>query len=151
MERFGPSGNKNPGVGEYDINDAELKLKKKTGISTNKAQRKDPFEATKESKSIPGAGAHNTIVTSSNKFYIEGNVPRFAISKDGTPGVGEYDINEAALKLKKKTGISTNKSKRKDPFEVGKESKNIPGAGAYNTIEAGKNKFRKYIPKIFNK
>ena len=141
MERFGPSGNKNPGVGEYDINDAELKLKKKTGISTNKSKRKDPFEATKESKNVPGAGAYNTIVTSSNKFYIEGNVPRFATSKDGTPGVGEYDINEAALKLKKKTGISTNKSKRKDPFEVGKESKNIPGAGAYNTIEAGKSKF----------
>ena len=110
IDRFGPSGNKNPGVGEYDINDAEIKLKKKTGISTNKAKRKDPFEASKESKSIPGAGTYNTIVTSSNKFYIEGNVPRFSTSKNGNPGVGEYDINEAALKLKKKTGISTNKS-----------------------------------------
>ena len=24
--RFGPSGNKNPGIGEYDINDAELNI-----------------------------------------------------------------------------------------------------------------------------
>ena len=30
-------------------------------------------------------------------------------------------VNDAELKLKKKTGISTNKSKRKDPFEVGNE------------------------------
>ena len=59
MERFGPSGNKNPGVGEYDINDPSLKLKKKTGISTNKAKRKDPFEATKERKRVPCSGSDN--------------------------------------------------------------------------------------------
>ena len=139
--RFTSSNNGKPGVGEYDINEAALKLKKKTGISTNKSKRKDPFEATKESKNVPGAGKYNTIDTSSRKFYIEGNVPRFTSSNNGKPGVGEYDINEAALKLKKKTGISTNKSKRKDPFEVGKESKNVPGAGAYNTKDTGKNKF----------
>ena len=139
--RFTSSNNGKPGVGEYDINEAALKLKKKTGISTNKSKRKDPFEATKESKNVPGAGKYNTIDTSNRKFYIEGNVPRFSSSNNGKPGVGEYDINEAALKLKKKTGISTNKSKRKDPFEVGKESKNVPGAGAYNTKDSGKNKF----------
>ena len=141
VPRFGSSNDGKPGVGEYNINDAELKLKKKTGISTNKSKRKDPFEATKESKNVPGAGAYNTIETSSRKFYIEGNVPRFGSSNDGKPGVGEYDINDAALKLKKKTGISTNKSKRKDPFEATKESKNVPGAGAYNTIATSKNKF----------
>ena len=139
--RFTSSNNGKPGVGEYDINEAALKLKKKTGISTNKSKRKDPFEATKESKNVPGAGKYNTIDTSSRKFYIEGNVPRFSSSNNGKPGVGEYDINEAELKLKKKTGISTNKSKRKDPFEVGKESKNVPGVGAYNTKDTGKNKF----------
>ena len=139
--RFSTSNNGKPGVGEYDINEAELKLKNKTGISTNKSKREDPFEATKESKNVPGVGKYNTIDTNSRKFYIEGNVPRFASSNNGKPGVGEYDINEAELKLKIKTGISTNKSKRKDPFEVGKESKNVPGAGTYNTIETGKNKF----------
>ena len=141
VPRFTSSNNGKPGVGEYDINEAALKLKKKTGISTAKSKRKDPFEATKESKNVPGAGAYNTIDTSSHKFYIEENIPRFASSNNGKPGVGEYNINEAALKLKKKTGISTAKSKRKDPFEATKESKNIPGAGAYNTIEAGNNRF----------
>ena len=141
MERFGPSGNKNPGVGEYDINDAELKLKNKTGVSTNKSVRKDPFEATKESKNVPGTGAYNINKNEQHKFYIEENMERFASSNDGKPGVGEYDINDAELKLKKKTGISTNKSKRKDPFEVTKESKNIPGTGAYNINKNEPNKF----------
>jgi len=45
-------------------------LKKKTVISTNKAKRKDPFEATKESKNIPGTGAYNINKTEPNKFYI---------------------------------------------------------------------------------
>ena len=131
-KRFETSYNGKPGVGEYDINDAEIKLKKKTGISTSKSVRKDPFEVGKERKNIPGAGAYNTIDTNSRKFYIEGNVPRFTSSNNGKPGVGEYDINEAALKLKKKTGISTVKSARRDPFEVGKEQKGKPGAGSYN-------------------
>ena len=52
MERIGPSGNKDPGFGEYDINEAELNLKKKTGILTAKSLRKDPFEVTKESKNV---------------------------------------------------------------------------------------------------
>ena len=118
MERFGSSNDGKPGVGEYDINDAELKLKKKTGISTNKEKRKDPFEASKESKNVPGTGAYNINKAEQQKFYIEGNIERFGPSNDGKPGVGEYDINDAELKLKKKTGISTNKEKRKDPFEA---------------------------------
>ena len=141
IERFGPSGNKNPGVGEYNINDAELKLKKKTGISTVKSTRKDPFEVSKESKNVPGTGSYNINKLQDQKFYIEGNIPRFTSSNNGKPGVGEYDINDAELKLKKKTGISSAKSKRKDPFEATKESKNVPGAGAYNINKAGEQKF----------
>ena len=140
-KRFETSYNGKPGVGEYDINDAEIKLKKKTGISTSKSVRKDPFEVGKERKTVPGIGTYNVNTENRKGFYIEENVPRFTSSNNGKPGVGEYDINEAALKLKKKTGISTAKSKRKDPFEATKESKNIPGAGAYNTIEAGNNRF----------
>ena len=49
---------------------------------------------------------------------------RFTSLNDGKPGVGEYNVNDAELKLKQKTGISVNKSERKDPFEIGKESKN---------------------------
>ena len=124
-------------MGEYDINDAELKLKKRTGISSVKSQRKDPFEVNKEQKGKPGAG---TTLDKKN-FYIEGNVPRFTSSDNGKPGVGEYDINEAALKLKKKTGISNVKSQRKDPFEVSKESKNVPGTGAYNINKGEEKKF----------
>ena len=141
MERFGPSDNKNPGVGEYNINDAELKLKKKIGISTNKSVRKDPFEVSKENKNIPGTGSYNINKGEQQKFYIEQNMERFTSSNNGKPGVGEYDINEAQLKLKKKTGISTNKSVRKDPFEVTKESKNVPGAGAYNINKTESHKF----------
>ena len=147
IERFASSNNGKPGVGEYDINDAELKLKKKTGISTNKSQRKDPFEVTKENKNIPGTGAYNINKGEQQKFYIEQKIERFTSSNNGKPGVGEYDINEAELKLKKKTGISTNKSQRKDPFEVTKENKNIPGTGAYNINKEENGKF--YIePKI---
>ena len=141
VERFGPAGNKNPGVGEYNINDAELKLKKKTGISTVKQARKDPFEVSKESKNIPGIGAYNINKGEDQKFYIEQNMERFTSSNDGKPGVGEYDINEAELKLKKKTGISTVKEARKDPFEVSKESKNIPGTGTYNINKGEQAKF----------
>ena len=141
MERFGPSGNKNPGVGEYDVNDAELKLKNKTGISTNKAARKDPFEVSKENKNVPGTGAYNINKGEQPKFYMEQNMDRFGSSNNGKPGVGEYDINDAELKLKKKTGISTNKSKRQDPFEVSKESKNVPGTGAYNINKGEQPKF----------
>jgi hypothetical protein len=141
IERFGPSGNKNPGVGEYDVNDAELKLKNKTGISTNKSARKDPFEVTKENKNIPGTGAYNINKGEQQKFYIEPNMERFTSSNNGKPGVGEYNINDAELKLKQKTGISVNKSERKDPFEVGKESKNVPGTGAYNVVKTEQHKF----------
>ena len=95
-----------------NINDAELKLKKRTGISTVKSSRKDPFEVSKESKNVPGTGSYNINKLREQKFYIEGNVPRFSSSNNGKPGVGEYDINDAELKLKKKTGISTAKSKR---------------------------------------
>ena len=140
-QRFETSSNERPGVGEYDINEPALKLKKKTGISTFKSKRKDPFEVGKDKRNIPGAGTYNTIRNHSHKFYIEGNVPRFSTSYNGKPGVGEYDINEPALKLKKKTGISTSKSARKDPFEVDKETKNVPGAGTYNTIEHKHNNF----------
>ena len=133
MERFGPSGNKNPGVGEYDINDAELNLKKKTGISTVKSERKDPFEVSKESKIVPGTGAYNINKPGNNKFYIDKDVPRFGNSDDGKPGVGEYNINEAELNLKKKIAYNSKvESVRKDPFEATKESKIVPGTGAYN-------------------
>ena len=146
-QRFESSYNGRPGVGEYDINDAELKLKKKTGISTNRAKRKDPFEATKESKNVPGTGSYNINKLQDQKFYIEQNIERFSSSNNGKPGVGEYDINDAELKLKKKTGIASYKSGRKDPFEATKESKNIPGTGAYYINKGDNPKF--YIePKI---
>ena len=54
-----------------------MKLKKKTGISTNRAKRTDPFEATKESKNVPGTGAYNINKGEQQKFYIEGNIERF--------------------------------------------------------------------------
>ena len=73
----------------------------------------------KNQKNIPGDGSYNTI----SKQYIDNSVPRFASSNNWKLCVGEYDINDAELKLKKKTGISTNKSVRKDPFKVGKELK----------------------------
>jgi len=141
IKRFATSYNGKPGVGEYDINDAEIKLKRKTGVSTSKSTRKDPFEVGKDQKYFPGSGAYNINKIEHKGVYIEGKKKRFETSYNGRPGVGEYDINDAELKLKKKTGISTNKSKRKDPFEVGKESKIVPGAGAYNTISTLDSKF----------
>ena len=132
VERFHTSKSDRPGVGEYDINDAELKLKKKTGISTNKAEKKDPFEVNKEKKNVPGIGTYNVFKSNIKGGYIDTKKPRFNTSYNGRPGVGEYDINEAELKLKKKTGISTNKAKRQDPFEVNKEKKLVPGIGSYN-------------------
>ena len=142
VERFHTIEIDKPGVGEYDINDAELKLKKKDPtISVVKSVRKDPFEVSKNTRSVPGIGSYNIIKKSKKGVYIEGKKQRFETSNNGKPGVGEYDINDAELKLKKKTGFSTSKSIRKDPFEVGRELKNVPGAGTYNTIEERKNKF----------
>ena len=141
VERFHTVETNKPGVGEYDINEASLKLKKKTGISTNKSERKDPFEATKESKNVPGIGTYNVSKKENKGIYIEGKKHRFSSASNGRPGVGEYDINDAELKLKKKTGIASYKSKRKGPFEVGKERKSVPGAGSYNITYEGKNKF----------
>ena len=149
VPRFGDSANKIPGVGEYDINDAELKLKNKTGISTAKSARKDPFEVNKEKQIVPGAGTYNTIDNDRHKFYIDKNLERFKTSKNKIPGVGEYDINDAEIKLKNKRGISTSKSARRDPFEVNKEQSRIPGAGTYNIIQKSKNKF--YIEKNINR
>ena len=132
VERFHTIETNKPGVGEYDINDAELKLKKKDAtISAVKSQRKGPFEVNKEKRNVPGIGTYNINIRERKGIYIEGKKQRFESSYNGRPGVGEYDINDAELKLKKKTGISTNRAKRKDPFEATKESKNIPGAGTY--------------------
>ena len=126
MPRFASSDDGKPGVGEYDINDAALKLKKNSPKAfTGKSKRNDPFEVDKEQKGKPGIGTYNINKENIKGVYIEGNAPRFTTSNNGRPGVGEYDINDAELKLKKKTGISTNKAKRKDPFEATKESKNI--------------------------
>ena len=128
VPRFKDLANGKPGVGEYDINDAELKLKTKTGISNNKSERKDPFEVNKEKLIVPGAGTYNVNINENKKFYVEKNIKRFADANNGNPGVGEYNINEAELKLKNKTGmISTSKSERKDPFEVNKEKNMVSG------------------------
>ena len=141
MNRFCNTEKTIPGVGEYDINDAEIKLKKKTGISTSKSQRKDPFEVNKEKLIVPGSGAYDINKNKKGNFYIEKTVPRFKNADDEKPGVGEYDINDAEIKLKKRVGISSSKSARKDPFEVKKESRIVPGAGAYNINKSGARKF----------
>ena len=147
MERFARSGNNNPGVGEYDINDAEIKLKTKVAsVTTNKSERKDPFEVNKEKKIVPGAGAYNTASSNAKGVYIEKNAPRFGSNDNKVPGVGEYDINDAELKLKNKTGVSNVKSERKDPFELNKYKKIIPGVGSYDT-EDKLNKKKFYIDK----
>ena len=103
---------------EYNINDVELKIKKKTRISSYKSKRKDPFEISKESKNIPKIGAYNINNSDIKGVYIEGNIKRFSTSYDNKDGVEEYDINKAELKLKKNTGIATSKSVRKYLFEV---------------------------------
>ena len=90
---------------------------------------------------MPGTGAYNINKNEQKGVYIEGKLNRFNTSDNGKPGVGEYDINDAALKLKQKTGISTVKQARKDPFEVSKESKNVPGTGSYNINKGEEKKF----------
>ena len=102
IERFGNLNNGKPGVGEYDINDAEIKLKKKTGILTVKSVRKDPFEVRKESKNVPSTGAYNVLKSKEHKFYIESNMERFGPSGNLFPGVGEYDYSPIEIKLKLK-------------------------------------------------
>ena len=67
-------------VGEYDINDAELGLKKKTGISTAKSKRKGPFEVNKETKNVPETEAYNINKGEEQKIYIEKNIERFGPS-----------------------------------------------------------------------
>ena len=131
--RFPKNENKNPGVGEYNVAESELKVEiSSPKYQIPKAERKNPFEVSKEKRGVPGIGNYKLGVKYAKNFYMEEKVERFHTVKTNKPGVGEYDINDAELKLKKKTGISTNKAERKDPFEVTKEKKNVPGIGTYN-------------------
>ena len=87
----------------------------------------------KEKKGVPGIGHYKLGLKYPKNFYIEEKVERFHTIETDKPGVGEYDINDAELKLKKKDAtISAVKSVRKDPFEVSKDTKNVPGIGTYN-------------------
>ena len=144
MERFSSSNNGKPGVGEYNINDAELKLKKKTGISTNKSKRQDPFEVSKESKNIPGTGAYNINKGENPKFYIEPKLLRLPPSGNKNPGVGEYDHSQIEIKLKPKAPEYIEpKAERKYIFE--NKSNDKVGPGSYEVKEedtkAGMQKF----------
>ena len=121
------SDNKNPGLSEYKVADSEINVEYSAPkYLIPKAERKNPFEVSKEKRGIPGRN-YKLEVKYPKNFYIEEKVEGFHTSKSDRPVVGEYDINDAELKLKKKTGISINKSERKDPFEVNKEKKNDPG------------------------
>ena len=132
--------NRNPGVGEYKIEESDIQVETtapKYGIP--KAERKNPFEVSKEKKNVPGTGSYNINVVNRKKFYIEEKVERFHTEEGGKPGVGDYDINEAEIKLKKKDPtVSAVKSERKDPFEVSKNSRGVPGTGSYNIRQVEK-------------
>ena len=95
--------NINPGVGEYDIKEPNLKIETtapKYGMP--KAERKNPFEVSKEKKNVPGTGSYNVNIINKKKFYIDEKVDRFHTIDYNRPGVGDYDINDAEIKLKKK-------------------------------------------------
>lgn len=133
-ERFGSSANGVPGVGQYDINDAALKLKEKApGYQTEKGEKKSVFEPNRETKGVPGAGNYNPSVKDTAKLStIHNYTERFGSSANDVPGVGQYDVNDAIIKTKSKApGYQTTKEERKNPFEPGKEKKQVPGAGRY--------------------
>ena len=132
--RFPNYENMNPGVGEYNVAESEIKVENSAPkYQIPKAERKNPFEVSKEKKGVPGIGKYKLGVNYPKNFYMEEKVERFHTIETDKPGVGEYDINDAELKLKKKDAtISAVRSKRKDPFEVNKERKNVPGIGTYN-------------------
>ena len=132
--RFPNYDNMNPGVGEYNVAESELKVENSAPkYQIPKATRKNPFEVSKEKKGVPGIGHYKLGLKYPKNFYIEEKVERFHTIETDKPGVGEYDINDAELKLKKKDAtISAVKSVRKDPFEVSKDTKNVPGIGTYN-------------------
>ena len=56
----------------------------------------------KNQKMFLGVGVYNPLEHKNDNFYIDKNVPRFGSSNDGKPVVGEYNINEAELKVNKK-------------------------------------------------
>ena len=63
-------------------------MKKKTGISTNKAKRQDPFEVNKEKKLVPGIGSYNAKKLDVKGIYIreKDSAPRFPSAYNGRPG-----------------------------------------------------------------
>ena len=91
-------------------------------------------------RKIFDSGSYNINKSVNKCVYFEGKKKIFETSYNGKPGVGN-DINETELKLKKITGILTTKSTRKDPFEKGKGTKIVPGAGFYKTISNQSHKF----------
>ena len=120
--RFPNSENMIPGVGEYNVAESELNVEYSAPkYQIPKAERKNPFEVSKEKRGVPGIGNYKLGVKYAKNFYMEEKVERFHTVKTNKPGVGEYDINDAELKLKKKGAtFSAVKSERKNPFEVNK-------------------------------
>ena len=97
--RFPNSENMIPGVGEYNVAESELNVEYSAPkYQIPKAERKNPFEVSKENKGIPGAGKYKIDIKHPKNFYIENKVERFRKIDSGKPGVGEYDINDAELK-----------------------------------------------------
>ena len=97
--RFPKNDNKNPGVGEYNVAESEINVEYSAPkYQIPKAERKNPFEVSKEKRGIPGIGNYKLGVKYPKNFYIEEKVERFHTSKSDRPGVGEYDINDAELK-----------------------------------------------------
>ena len=120
-------------------------MKKKTGISTNKEVRKDPFEVSKESKNIPGTGAYNVIKSEPKNFYIEQKMKRFVPAENKNPGVGEYDHSPIEIKLKPKAPEYGVSQSERNLILDDKENNEKIGPGSYevkNDIsKAGQQKF----------
>ena len=113
--RFPDYENMIPGVGEYNVAESELNVEYTAPkYQIPKAQRKNPFEVTKEKRRVPGVGNYKLNIKYPNNFYMEEKVDRFHTVENIKPGVGDYDINEAGLKLKVMTEIANDNVISKD-------------------------------------
>ena len=131
MERFSNSYNGKPGVGEYDINEADRKIRRASPkISTNKENRKDPFYVPRDQINI-GPGSYSVTEIKEKGFHFS-KEEKFAGKENNNPGVGEYEYPPVQIKLKKRAPAYQNsKSKRTSPFVNERNNRNV-GPGTYN-------------------
>lgn len=127
-----------PGPGQYDISsDLDYKLKRDPSFSIGTSKRAD---AMRSIEALPGPGQYSTL---DNSHFIKKSAPKFGFGTSKRDehseskmlknvGPGAYDINTTIGNEGTKVSISPKFNDK----QLERESRNIPGPGAYDVLSA---------------